>query len=72
MKIYLFVKNVYGSEMLYPCSNCPSWESLTGKKTFTREVCRSLKELGFELVVNDPKTGNPMSTETFFDNQQRR
>ena len=66
MKIHLYIKQVYGVEKLYPVSNDKQWEALTGKKTFTYDTCQALINLGFEVIINDPRNGQPLSPQTFF------
>jgi len=53
MKIFLYPRNVYGQELLYPVSNDSSWEQVTGKKTFSKSLCDSLTQLGFEMVIHE-------------------
>ncbi len=65
MKIFLYPRNIYGNEMLYPCSGDSAWESVTGKKTFSFDLCQSLTQLGFEIIIHGK--GETLSYQTFFE-----
>jgi len=51
MKITVRIKDVYGSERIYPVSNKNEIETLTGQKTLSRRHCAALKMLGHTIEV---------------------
>lgn len=54
--IQVTVKNVYGTEMVYPvCETAKIFTSLTGKKTFTDSDLTDIKRLGFNVEYVYPQ-----------------
>ena len=50
MKIKVKIKNVYGTERIYPiCNNAILFSNLTNTKTFDRNIISIIKKLGFEI-----------------------
>tara|TARA_R110000764_G_scaffold16542_1_gene46212 strand:+ start:29 stop:262 length:234 start_codon:yes stop_codon:yes gene_type:complete len=50
MKIKVKIKNVYGTERIYPlCNNAILFSTLTNTKTFDRNIISIIKKLGFEI-----------------------
>jgi len=50
MKIKVKIKNVYGTERIYPlCNNAILFSTLTNTKTFDRNIITIIKKLGFEI-----------------------
>lgn len=47
-EIQVYVKNVYGKEMVYPaCSKAKYFTDLMGRKTFTKQDIRLIGLIGF-------------------------
>lgn len=52
MKILIQIKSVYGNEMIYPvCENAKRFAALAGKKTLSRSDLKIIKDLGFEIEI---------------------
>lgn len=66
MKLLLYIKNVYGSEMLYPVENQKRWERITGRKTFTCDCLMALQAVGVEVIINNG-VGGTTTIESFFN-----
>lgn len=55
MKITVYIKHVYGNEMVYPLSpEAKLLCALTGNKTFNHHQLQIIKELGYEIEVERP------------------
>jgi len=55
MKIQVFIKNVYGNQLVYPkCKIAKSFSDIAKTKTLSKEVLKSLTDIGYqvELVSN--------------------
>jgi len=58
MKLEVYIKNVYGNEMIYPhCAQSQAFLKALGLKTFTPSAITAVKALGFELIVVPLKVG---------------
>ena len=56
--IFVRVKPVYGVDRVYPaCEVSELLAGLVGKKTFSREHVRILREIGFELNPSKVEVG---------------
>lgn len=57
MKIQVEVKNVYGTELIYPvCDKAKLFGNIAGTKTLTMSVLRNIERLGYQIeLVVDPK-----------------
>jgi hypothetical protein len=56
MEITVKLKSVYGNDLIYPvCDKATLLASLTGKKTFTDESIKTIKNLGYTVTVQ-PET----------------
>jgi hypothetical protein len=56
MEITVKLKSVYGNDLIYPvCDKATLLASLTGKKTFTDESIKTIKDLGYTVTVQ-PET----------------
>tara|TARA_R110000751_G_scaffold288014_1_gene392977 strand:- start:55 stop:228 length:174 start_codon:yes stop_codon:yes gene_type:complete len=52
MKIKVSIKNVYGSDLIYPeCDNAEEFTKLTGTKTLSQSAIESIKRLGYAVEV---------------------
>lgn len=55
MKIKIFIKSVYGSDLIYPaCETGKNFCSLTGTKSFTSHAINICKKLGYEFEIVTP------------------
>ena len=61
MEITTTIKNVYGSDLMYPACETAYWFSqLTGSKTFTVRHLAMIQNLGYKIVVdNNQKPFSP-------------
>ena len=57
MKIYLYIKEVYGKPQIYPCGDCARLvNNLTGKKTVDQKDIDALTGLGVDCeFVSNPE-----------------
>lgn len=52
MKIQVYIKNVYGNELIYPvCDKAQCFAKLKSQKTLTSYDISIIKQLGFEIEV---------------------
>jgi len=52
LSIQVQIKNVYGSEMVYPvCDNAKLFAEMVGRKTLTARDISSIKKLGYTITV---------------------
>lgn len=52
MKIQVYMKNVYGNELMYPfCQTAKLFAQLLNVKTFNLEQERNIKALGYEIEI---------------------
>ena len=52
MKIKVSIKNVYGSDLIYPLSdNAKEFAKLTGTKTLSQSAIDSIKRLGYSVEI---------------------
>lgn len=55
MEITVEIKNVYGNEMIYPvCAIAEGLAKLAGTKTLTRDAIKTIKELGYKIIIKSP------------------
>ena len=48
-----YEKNVYGKTLIYPVKEIKeNFASLTGRQTADKTILQSLKNLGFEVIIN--------------------
>ena len=48
-----YEKNVYGKTLIYPAKEIKeNFASLTGRQTADKTILQSLKNLGFEVIIN--------------------
>lgn len=53
-ELRFYKKSVYGNELVYPVPNiAKQFKMLTGKKTASDTQLKALKDLGFEIAIND-------------------
>jgi hypothetical protein len=59
MHITVFIKSVYGNDLIYPaCPKAQTFAELIGKKTFSLSDLAKIRTLGFEVVEGEnPKKG---------------
>lgn len=56
MTITVAIKNVYGTDMIYPvCDNGKLFTRLTGKKTLSQSDIATIKHLGYTITVQTPE-----------------
>ena len=56
MQIKVSIKNVYGSDLIYPgCDNAKEFAKLTGTKTLSQSAIESIKRLGYAVEVILPE-----------------
>lgn len=56
MKIQVSIKNIYGTEKIYPvCDQAKIFTKLVKQVTLTREDVSKIKQLGFEIEVVQPE-----------------
>lgn len=54
-QIYVTIKNVYGSELIYPaCDMSAQFTRLSKTKTLTADNIKAIKLLGFKVEVVPP------------------
>lgn len=54
--IHVCIKHVYGVQNVYPlCDTGKALAELAGKKTFTPQAIRILKNLGYSFEINNPQ-----------------
>ena len=55
MNIIVTIKQVYGNEAIYPvCDKAKALAALAGTKTLTRAALTQIKNLGFQITVQQP------------------
>ena len=56
MMIFVKIKRVYGIDGIYPvCEQSKLFANLTNTKTLTMDAIKTIKELGYEVIVQQQK-----------------
>ena len=56
MEISIEIKEVYGQQRFYPaCEISRNLLKLTGKKTFTKDVLKTIQELDYSIKIMTPE-----------------
>lgn len=57
MKIHVRITSIYGTERIYPaCPTADKFASIAGTKTLSRDVLKTIKALGYEIMQILPST----------------
>ena len=60
MEIKVIVKSIYGNELIYPmCKTSNVFADIAKTKTLSRQVLRSLKDIGY--TITEVKNDTPLA-----------